>query len=90
MKRRTFIKTTALGTGAITSVATHSMAREPKKKINIGFIGVGGRGRGLLNSILSIDWVDVPAVCDIDPKALAATQEIIKKYGRNKATEYGS
>ncbi len=90
MKRRTFIKTTALGTGAITSVATHSMAREPKKKINIGFIGVGGRGRGLLNSILSIDWVDVPAVCDIDPKALAATQEIIRKYGRNKATEYGA
>ncbi len=90
MKRRTFIETAALGTGAITSGTTYSIAAERKKKTKIGFIGVGGRGRGLLNAILLIDWVDVPAICDINPKALAATQEIIKKHGRKKATEYGS
>jgi predicted dehydrogenase len=90
MKRRTFIKTTALGTGAITSGATYTLAADKKKIIKIGFIGVGGRGRGLLNAILSIDWVEVPAICDINPDALAATQEIIKEHGRKKAIEYGS
>ncbi len=89
MKRRKFIKATALSTGAVTLGTTYSLAEERKKKTKIGFIGVGGRGRGLLNAILTIDWVEVPAICDIDPEALAATQEIIEKHGRQKATEYG-
>ena len=89
MKRRKFIKTAALGTGAITSGTTYSFAVDRKEKTKIGFIGVGRRGRGLLNAILTMDWVEVPAICDINPKALAATQEIIKNHGRQKATEYG-
>jgi predicted dehydrogenase len=89
MKRRRFIKTAALGTGAITSARSLSFGANRVNKTKIGFIGVGGRGRSLLNAILSIDWVEVPAICDINPKALAATQEILKKHGRPKATEYG-
>jgi predicted dehydrogenase len=89
MKRRKFIKTAALGTGAITSGASYAFVANRQNKTKIGFIGVGGRGRGLLNAILTIDWIEVPAICDINPKALAATQEILKKHGRQKATEYG-
>ncbi len=90
MKRRNFIKTTALSSGAITLGSIQSFGAERKEKINIGFIGLGNRGRSLLNAILTLDWVEVPAICDIDPKALASSQEIIAKFGRQKATEYGS
>ena len=89
MKRRKFIKTTALSSGAVTLGTIDSFGTDRQKKTKIGFIGVGNRGRSLLNAILSIEWVEVPAICDIDPKALAASHEIIGKHGRQKATEYG-
>ncbi len=89
MKRRKFIKTTALSSGAVTFGTFDSFGADRKEKIKIGFIGLGGRGRSLLNGILNIDWVEVPAICDIDPKALASAQEIIRKQGRQKASEYG-
>ncbi len=89
MKRRKFVKTTALSSGAITFGTMYSSGAVRKKKTNIGFIGVGNRGRSLLNGILNIDWVEVPAICDINPKALDAAQDIIKKHGRQKANEYG-
>ena len=43
----------------------------------------------MLNQLLALDWVEVLAICDIKPNALAATQEIIKKHGRKEASEYG-
>jgi predicted dehydrogenase len=89
MKRREFIKSTALGTGVIAFGTTDSFASGNGKNIKIGFIGVGNRGRSLLNEILTLDWVEVPAICDINPEALAASQEIIMKHGGKKATEYG-
>ncbi len=89
MKRRKFIKSTALGTGVIAFGTTGSFASGNGKNIKIGFIGVGNRGRSLLNEILTLDWVEVPAICDINPEALAASQEIIMKHGGKKATEYG-
>ena len=89
MERRKFIKSTAMGTGAFTLGSSYSLATNRNKKIKIGFIGVGGRGRGLLNAVLSIDWVEVTAICDINPDALAASQDIIKNHGRKKANEYG-
>ena len=89
MERRKFIKSTALGVGTITLGSTYSMASAGNEKIRIGFIGVGNRGRSLLNEILKLDWVEVPAICDINPNAIVASQEIIKKRGRKKADEYG-
>ncbi len=76
MKRRKYIKTAALGTGAITFGPTYSFASNIKEKVKIGFIGVGGRGRSLLNELLALNWVEVPAICDINPEALASAQEI--------------
>ena len=89
MERRKFIKSSALGAGAITLGATSALAATRKNKVRIGFIGLGERGRVLLNEILSLDWIEVPAICDINPGALVSTQEIIQKHGRKKASEYG-
>jgi len=89
MERRKYIKSAALGTGAMAMGPAYAFAANKKEKVKIGFIGVGGRGRGLLNEILKLDWVEIPAICDIDKTALAASQEIIKKHGRKKADQYG-
>lgn len=35
-----------------------------KKEVNIGFIGISGRGSSMLELLLQIDGVRVPAVCD--------------------------
>ena len=35
------------------------------EKLNLGFIGLGGRGRGLANLVASMDDVHIPAVCDL-------------------------
>src|SRR5437764_4680 len=40
------------------------------KPIRMGFIGVGGRGTELLNDVLRHRDVQIPGVCDIDPKHL--------------------
>ena len=35
------------------------------EKLNLGFIGLGGRGRGLANLVASMDDVHIPAICDL-------------------------
>lgn len=35
-----------------------------KKEVNIGFIGISGRGSGMLELLLQVEGVRVPAVCD--------------------------
>lgn len=53
------------------------------RKIRIGFVGLGGRGRGLLNMVLDMEDVEVAAVCDRMPERLAMGLEACKaKYGR--------
>lgn len=37
---------------------------EMKEEVKIGVIGLGGRGKGMLHTILCIEGVTVPAVCD--------------------------
>jgi len=36
------------------------------KPVRVGFVGVGGRGAGMLRYSLGIKGVHVPAVCDIN------------------------
>jgi hypothetical protein len=61
---------------------------ERRQNVRVGFIGTGGRGRGLLSDFLAIGTVQVKAICDIDPKALAAAQRMLAAKGQ-KAEEYG-
>ena len=69
--RRQFLKTTAIVSagywvgGGIGRAAT----RSPNEKLNIGVIGVNGRGRDNLNSV---SGENIAALCDIDENNLAA------------------
>ena len=35
-----------------------------KDTVNIGFLGLGGRGRGMMRTFLAVDNTKVTAVCD--------------------------
>ncbi len=93
VRRRDFVRTTAVGGAALSFVPSLSYGRgsskkEKSKKVAIGFIGVGGRGRSHLHNLLKREDVVIPAICDIDPKAVELAQNMIVKAGRPKAAVY--
>ncbi len=50
-----------------------------KNNVKIGWIGVSGRGSGMLDLLLSINGVKVPAVCDLIPERAERGIEIVEK-----------
>lgn len=67
--RRQFLKTTAASAFIAPLVISSQVARGekgPNDRINLGFIGTGTQGRGLLNNFLNQPNTQVVAVCDVD------------------------
>jgi predicted dehydrogenase len=96
LNRRDFIKAAAVA-GAGIAVAPHLISAnskirfqrsKPDGKVNIAFIGVGGRGRGHLKNVCQYEDVDISTICDIDPEALTKTQTILKEHNRKEAAVY--
>ena len=50
-----------------------------KTSANIGFIGISGRGSGMLELLLQVEGVKVPAVCDLIPERAERGIEIVEK-----------
>ena len=50
-----------------------------QKTCRIGCIGMGGRGRGMMDMLLSVPGVIVPAVCDLVEERVDEGLEIVKK-----------
>jgi predicted dehydrogenase len=55
---------------------------EQLQGINIGFIGVGGRGTVLLREMLTLLGARVTAVCDIDPEHMERARKLIVGAGQ--------
>jgi predicted dehydrogenase len=77
MNRRTFLA------GMSAAVAA---AQNPK--VRVGIIGLGGRGTSLMTVLLSMDGVEIPAVCDIDQAKVERAQAQVEKTGRSKPEGY--
>lgn len=59
-------------------------------QIRVGFIGVGGRGTGLLNDTLKYKGVTVKAICDLNPEKLQKAVDKVKdKQGHQPETYTG-
>jgi len=71
LSRRDFLKRAAFTTGSAVLLAPSGFARKlsPNDKLNLGVIGVAGRGRDDLNEVSSQNIV---ALCDVDDTKLAA------------------
>ena len=82
MNRREFTKTTALGFGAgltLLSGAASAFGAAANEKVNLGFIGCGGRGRQLLGDYITRSDINVLHCCDTyRPKAQMGA-EILQK-----------
>ena len=53
-----------------------------KDSINIGVVGLGGRGVGNLRLILRMDDVHVVSLCDLREARLKTALEAVKAAGR--------
>lgn len=82
MKRRAFIKKSALASSTFSIVPSHVMGFSgvtPNDKIQLGFIGVGRQGRGLMTNFVNYDNAAVVAASDVDIKKMAYFTETFQK-----------
>ena len=81
MKRREFVKNSAIAVAGVNILPSGSLFSDTKK-VRMGFIGVGFRGQGHVENALRRNDVDIVAVCDVSDFMLQRTADIIKKAGK--------
>ena len=87
--RRDFIKTGTLATIGLTVLPGKTSGIEPAgKTVRVGVIGTGNRGTGHVNTLLSIDGVEVAAVCDLVESKASNAADICEKAGRKRPKVY--
>ena len=55
---------------------------EPRERVRMGIIGVGGRGSSLLRDLLAVENVEVKAICDLVPEKVAHAQKAVTDAGQ--------
>ncbi len=84
--RRHFLQT--VGTVLVGSVGFgHDGSQEP---LRCAFVGVGGRGTGLLEIVLGFPDVEVVAICDTDPGRLENAVRLVESQRGTKPEGYGA
>jgi hypothetical protein len=86
--RRDFLKTCALTGVAATLHAANTPRGKDDRKVRLGFIGVGGRGSGLLADCVKMPDVEITAVCDVIEANLNRAQAVVEKAGGKKPAGY--
>lgn len=82
MKRRDFIHKTAATASVFSIVPSHVLGfgtTAPNDKIQLGFIGVGKQGRGLMTNFVNYDSASVVAVSDVDVNKMSFFSETFQK-----------
>ena len=99
--RRNFIKSASLASlGLLTNAASANAEKtenknpfpKTKDKLNVGFMGVGLRGRDHLEQILDREDCNVVAINDNDPNSILEAQKLVdskkkKQIGRASCRE---
>ena len=97
--RRDFLKGTlwmgaaALAGGALCDApaaggAMATFAAPALRKVRVGCVGLGARGSGAVHRISQIPGVEVAAICDIRPEAVAAQQKWLSTNKKPAAKEF--
>lgn len=82
VKRRNFIKTTATGTlGYMLLSGCQSVAKkvDANSKLNVAYIGIGGRGHFLAKDLFNYEKVNSVALCDVDDQYASRTYRLAPK-----------
>lgn len=96
MSRREFFRRLAkqamalgLAWPSLTGSARAQRRLSPNERITLGFIGLGGMGRGHLGGFLGNPQVQVLAVCDVyEPNRLQAKEMVDRRYGNSDCKAY--
>jgi len=88
--RRDFLRLGATATAglALTSASLGQKEAGAEKPARVGVVGTGKRGRSLLHTLLAVQDVQIPALCDIDLDALHLAQQVVTNAGREKPEGY--
>ena len=86
--RRDFLTAGATAAAGVILAPGAMLAAETEKPVRIGIVGVGGRGTGLLEILLTMQGIEVPAICDIDLAAAANAQQLVARSGRAEPELY--
>src|SRR5687768_9101750 len=73
--RRSFLGQSAAGAAALWAAPAWLRAAGANERLNLAFIGVGGRGGSNLNDIARNGQENVVAICDVNEGALGAAAE---------------
>ena len=60
---------------------------EPRQKVRMGIVGVGGRGSSLLQNFAAVDNVEIAALCDIVQAKCERGKAALAKAGQTAAVE---
>jgi predicted dehydrogenase len=93
LKRRNFIQKAAGASAAFTIVPSHVLGfstTSPNNKIQIGFIGVGRQGRGLMKNFVNYEEAAVVAVSDVDRLKMDLFEETYKETATKKGKTLSS
>ena len=82
LSRRRFLQITAGSSIACSMLSSPGRARAHNDKLNLAFVGVGGRGGGNLNSLYDTGSVNVVGICDVNSQHLDRTAERHKRARR--------
>ena len=83
LSRRSFIKSTAaLGAASPFLLPSRLWSAEtpPSERLNLGFIGIGTQGRGLMGGFLNRKETQVVAVCDVDTTRRENGKKIVEEH----------
>jgi predicted dehydrogenase len=81
IKRRTFLKTTALGLAATAfSARSWSQVAGANSDVPVAVVGLNGRGNNHLSSLRAIPGVRIVAICDVDTAVLDRTATELAKH----------
>jgi predicted dehydrogenase len=88
--RRNFLRVLS-GTPALAALGAAAAVKGPVRggPVRLGFVGLGGQGRVLLEQT-DPRYAEVVAVCDINPLQLRKTDESLVKTGRQAVRHYAS
>ena len=75
LSRRSFLGTTALGTSALFCAPAILKAKNANDRLNLAFIGSGGRGARNLKTMTDAGNDNVVALCDVDSRNLGRAAE---------------
>ena len=82
VSRRRFLQLTAGGSVACTLIGSSVRARAQNDKVNVAFVGVGGRGGSNLSTLYDTGSVNVVGICDVNSQHLDRTAERHKRARR--------